>query len=157
MRAEKRQPSGWSVRTSALALVHRYVVCVAGAGVDLAWTGDFELGVFHHFHPLGHPARGTGYDKHDGKGVGWYAEGFVDEARVEVHVGVELAAGEVVVVERALLQLDGDVQERALFVGGLEDFVEVAAVAPASRGLCRAGCARAGCGAVLVLRGSPGQ
>ena len=44
--------------------------------------------------------------------VGRDAQRLVDQARVEVDVRVELALGEVLVVERALLELDGDVELR---------------------------------------------
>src|SRR5215204_5480429 len=119
--------------TGALALVYRHIVYVAGAGVDLARTGDLELGVVHHLHPLGHPTRGAGYGEHDGEGVCRYTQGFVDEAGVEVDVGIEFAAREVVVVERPLFELDRDVEQRALLVRGLEHLVDVAADDPGPR------------------------
>src|ERR671912_2265620 len=119
--------------TSALALVYRHVVYVTGACVDLARTGDLEFGIIYHLHPLGHPTRGAWYGEHDGEGVRRYPEGFVDEPRVEVYVGIELAAREVVVVERPVFELDGDVEQRALLVRGLEHLVDVAADDPGSR------------------------
>src|SRR5215210_8939608 len=119
--------------TSALALVDRYVVYIAGTGVDLARAGDLEFGVVYHLYPLGHPARGAGYGEHHGEGVGGDPERFVDESRVEVDVGIELAAREVVVVERPLFELDGDVEQRALFVRGLEHLVDMPADDPGPR------------------------
>src|SRR5215213_10333984 len=119
--------------TGASALVYRHVVYVTGACVDLARTGYPEVGVVDHLHPLGHPTRGAWYGEHDGEGVRRYPEGFVDEARVEVDVGIELAAREVVVVERLLFELDGDVEQRALLVRGLENLVDVAADDPGPR------------------------
>src|ERR671910_1329075 len=119
--------------TSALALVYRHVVYVTGACVDLARTGDLEFGIIYHLHPLGHPTRGAWYGEHDGEGVRRYPEGFVDEPRVEVYVRIELAAREVVVVERGLFELDGDVEQRALLVRGLEHLVDVAADDPGPR------------------------
>src|SRR5215213_4445779 len=117
----------------ASAFVYRHVVYVTGACVDLARTGYPELGVVDHLHPLGHPTRGAWYGKHDGERVRRYPEGFVDEARVEVYVGIKLAAREVVVVERLLFELDGDVEQRALLVRGLENLVDVAADDPGPR------------------------
>src|SRR5215203_4489327 len=119
--------------TGALALVYRHVVYVAGAGVDLARTGDLELGVIHHLHPLRHPTGGAGYGEHDGEGVRGYPQGFVDEAGVEVYIGIELAARKVFVIERPLFELDGDVEQRALLVRGLEHLVDVAADDPGPR------------------------
>src|SRR5918911_4055465 len=113
--------------TCSLSLAYGHVVDVAGSGVDLARTGDLEFGVVDHLHPLGHPAGGTRYGEHHGEGVGRDVERLVDEPRVVVHVRVELAAGEVLVVERPLLELDGYVKERALLVRGLEHLVNVAA------------------------------
>ena len=40
------------------------------------------------------------------------AHGLVDEARVEVHVRVELPLHEVLVLEGDALELEGDVEER---------------------------------------------
>src|SRR5919112_829624 len=117
----------------ASALLYWHVVHVTGACVDLARTGDLELGIVHHLHPLGHPARGAWYGEHDGERVRRYPQGFVDETRVEVYVGIELAAREVVVIERALFELDGDVEQRALLVRGLQHLVDVAADDPGPR------------------------
>src|SRR5918994_3467965 len=119
--------------TSALALVYRHVVYVTGACVDLARTGDLEFGIIYHLHPLGHPTRGAWYGEHDGEGVRRYPEGFVDEPRVEVYVRIELAAREVIVVERPVFELDGDVEQRALLVRGLQHLVDVAADDPGAR------------------------
>src|SRR3712207_7080423 len=57
-------------------------------------TGYPELGVVDHLHPLGHPTRGAWNGEHDGEGIRRYPEGFVDEARVEVYVGIELRSEE---------------------------------------------------------------
>src|SRR4030095_7770761 len=92
LRSRRADKARSAVPTSALALVDRYVVCVAGACVDLARGGDLGFGVVYCLHPLGHPARGAGYGEHYGEGVGGDPERFVDEARVEVDVGIELAA-----------------------------------------------------------------
>src|SRR5918999_1209701 len=129
----KAEAAGQSVLTGALALVYWHVIYFAGAGIDLARTGDLELGVVDHLHPLGHPTRSAWYGEHDGEGVRRYPEGFVDEARVEVDVGIELAAREVVVVQRLLFELDGDVEQRALLVRGLEHLVDVPADDPGPR------------------------
>ena len=50
------------------------------------------------------------------------AHGLVDQARVEVDVGVEVARGEVLVGQGDLLELEGDVQQRIL-AGDLEHLV----------------------------------
>src|SRR5919112_5751091 len=129
----KAEAAGRSVLTGALALVYWHVIYFAGAGIDLARTGDLELGVVDHLHPLGHPTRSAWYGEHDGEGVRRYPEGFVDEARVEVDVRIELAARGVVVVQRLLFELDGDVEQRTLLVRGLENLVDVAANDPGPR------------------------
>jgi hypothetical protein len=60
--------------------------------------------------------------KSTGNHVQREAHRLVDEARVEVDVRVELALDEVLVLERDLLELDGDVDERVL-ADRVEDLV----------------------------------
>ena len=57
------------------------------------------------------PARGSRYREYHGEHVGREAHGFQDDAGVEVDIRVELAADEVVVLERDLLELYGDLEQ----------------------------------------------
>jgi threonine synthase len=70
----------------------------------------------------GRASRRRGGCEQDGEHLDREAHRLVDEARVEVDVRVELALDEVLVVERDLLELEGDVEERVL-AGDGEDVV----------------------------------
>src|SRR4051812_15040955 len=96
------------------APVYSDVLALALAGVDLARPRDFLLGVDDHLQPLGDPPARAPDREHDREHRDRQVEGLVEQARVEVDVRVELARGEVVVVERALLELGGDLEQRAL-------------------------------------------
>src|SRR5215210_1753608 len=98
-----------------------------GAGVDLAGTGDPELLVVHQFQPLSRPAGGPSYGEHHGECARRDTHRLVDDPRPVVDVRVELAAGEVLVVEGSLLELYSDIEQRALFIRRLQDLVHVAA------------------------------
>ena len=80
-------------------------------GVHLTRTGD-ALGSVVHFQPLGDPARQAADGEHDGEHVRRDAHGAVDDAAVEVDVRVELAGDEVLVLQRDVLDLLGDVEQR---------------------------------------------
>src|SRR5690349_7098944 len=105
---------------TVLALVERDVVPRALARVDLARAGDLLLLVLHELEPLGDPAGRAPDREHDREHRDRQPQRLVDEARVEVHVRVELARDEVVVLERDALELGRDVDERVA-PGDLED------------------------------------
>ena len=68
------------------------------------------------------PAGRAGDGEEDREHVGGEVHGRVDETRVKVNVGVEVASDEVLVAEGDALKLKGNVQERG-FAGDLKDFV----------------------------------
>ena len=72
--------------------------------------------------PVRQPARRAGDGEQHREHLDREAHGLVDEAGVEVDVGVELAADEVVVGQRDLFELERDVEQRVL-AGDLEDLV----------------------------------
>src|SRR5262249_37603585 len=78
----------------ALAVGDRRVLELALAGVDLPRPGDFGLRVFPHLRPLGDPAGGPRDREDPPEHVWWDLHRLVDDPRVEVDVGVELARGE---------------------------------------------------------------
>ena len=71
---------------------------------------------------MGKPSGGTRDGEQHGEHGHGEAERLVDQAGVEVDVRVQLAADEVVVAERRLFELQGDVEQRVL-TGDLEDVV----------------------------------
>ena len=98
------------------------VVARALARVDLARAGDLLLLVLDHLEPLGDPAARARDREQDGEHADRHAQRLVDQARVEVDVRVELALDEVVVLERDLLELERDLQQR-VDARDLEDLV----------------------------------
>ena len=76
-----------------------------------------------HFLPVGDPAGQTADGKHHGKHVRRDAHRAVENARVEVHVRVELARDEVVVLQGGFFELDGNVQQRVVHVLAFEHLV----------------------------------
>ncbi len=61
---------------------------------------------------MGDPADSTRQGEDDGEHAGRNADGLEDDARVEVHVRVQVALGEVRIVEGDLFQLHGQIQLR---------------------------------------------
>src|SRR3954451_24089695 len=114
------------------ALVDRHVLALALARVDLARTRDLAALGRDHLEPLGHPAGCARNREHHREHLDRDVQCLVDQARVEVDVRVELALGEVVVVERALLQLDRDVELR-VHARDLEDLLDVLLDDPGAR------------------------
>src|SRR4051794_21302208 len=106
------------------ALVDRHVLALALARVDLARTRDLAALGRDHLEPLGHPAGCARNREHHREHLGRDVQRLVDEPGVEVDVRVELALGEVVVVECALLELDRDVELR-VHARDLEDLLDV--------------------------------
>src|SRR5687768_15372999 len=94
-------------------------LALARPGVDLAGTSDALIVVVHELEPLRDPTGGAGDREDHREHVGGDSERLVDQPRVVVDVRVELALGEVLVVHRPLLQLDGDLELGAL-AGDLE-------------------------------------
>src|SRR5437016_1895112 len=100
----------------------RDVLALARADIELARPGDLLLGVVDHLLPLRQPARGPGDRKEHGEHLDREAHRLVDQAGVEVDVGIELAGDEVLVLERDPLELPRDGQER-IRPGHLEGLV----------------------------------
>ena len=92
------------------------------AGIDLAWTGDFLLGIVDHFLPLRQPSGGAGDGEQHGEHLRPEAHGLVDDAGVEIDVGIELAFDEVLVFQRDALELQGDF-ELGVVAGDFKDLV----------------------------------
>ena len=95
------RPAGvWIV--SDLALGQRRDVATDRAGEQLAWAADFVLGVADHFVQLCDPADGACQGKNAGEQVHRDADGALNDAGVEVHIGVELALEDDYFVQRKL-------------------------------------------------------
>src|SRR5271168_4239616 len=66
---------------------------------DLTGTGDFLFSVAQHFLPLRQPADGAGDGEEHGEHFWLEAHCLVNDAGVEIHVGVELPRHEVIVFQ----------------------------------------------------------
>src|SRR5262245_44063294 len=89
---------------SALALGDRDEIPARRAVVELARTADLVLGIADHLLPLRDPPHGAREREDAGEHRHGDAERALHYAGVEVNVRVELAAHEVVVLERDLLE-----------------------------------------------------
>jgi hypothetical protein len=63
------------------------------------------------FFPLGDPAGHSADGEHDGEHVYRQADGFHDDAAVEIDIGVEFAFDEIGVFLREVFEFAGDVEE----------------------------------------------
>src|SRR5688572_9164887 len=97
-----------------LPLFPRDVGAPRRPGIDLTRAGDLLLRVEQHLFPLRDPAGGARNSEEHREHLHRKAHRLIDQARVEIDVGVELAADEVIVFERDPLELECDVEERVL-------------------------------------------
>src|ERR1035441_5289155 len=104
------------------AIGHGHEVAYFLAGVHLARTRDLGVGVLQHFLPLRQPADGARNAEQHGELIRGETHRLVDDTRVEIHVGVELAFDEVLVREGDLLQCQGDI-DLGMAARHLEDFL----------------------------------
>ena len=100
-----------------LAAVHGHVVALGGAVVDLSGPPDALGRVGDHLAVLGDPARQAPQGEQGREHLRGEAHRLVDEAGVEVDVRVEAARDEVLVAQRRLLQLHGDLELAVAVVG----------------------------------------
>ena len=113
-------PGTWSLHLPPL--LDRHVIPLVVAQIHLPRAGDLLLGIRDHFQPLGQPARGAAQREQHREHVGREAHRLVDDAAVEVHVGIELAGDEVLVVQRHFLQRHRHVDQR-IGAGDLKDVI----------------------------------
>src|SRR5439155_9762385 len=93
------------------APVDRHELPPGGAGVELARPADLVFGVADHLLPLGDPAYGARQREDAGEHRHGDAEGALHDPRIEVHVRVELALDEIIVLERDFLQREGELEQ----------------------------------------------
>src|SRR6266571_5734518 len=91
--------------------VDRHKLPPCGAGVELARPADLVLRVADHLLPLGDPAYRARQREDAGEHRYRDAEGALHDARIEIHVRVELALDEILVLERDLLQREGELEQ----------------------------------------------
>src|SRR6266404_6778729 len=94
-----------------LPLVSRFHVALGRSLVELARPADLVLGIGDHLLPLRDPAHGAREREDAGEHRHRDAERALHDAGVEVDVRVELAADEIIVLERDLLERNGQLEE----------------------------------------------
>ena len=94
------------------------------ADINLARALELEARIFAGFFPVRDPAGQTSEREHHGEHLLGDADGAVDDAAVEIHVGVEVARQEILVVQAVILKLMRDVEQRVI---DLELFEQVVA------------------------------
>src|SRR5688572_13966704 len=104
------------------AALHWLERALGRPGVYLPGTGDLLLLVGDHLLPLREPSRGPAQREEHREVIGGVPHRLIDQAGVEVHVGVELPLDEVLVLESDPLELERDLQLRVQ-PGLLEDVV----------------------------------
>src|SRR5271155_3933023 len=89
----------WRV-ASSVPLCDRQIAARRRAGEKLARPADFHVRVLDHLGPLRDPADRARDREQRGEHRGWKAHRLQDDARIEIDVGVQLAADEIIIVER---------------------------------------------------------
>src|SRR5882672_12889877 len=88
------------------APVDRHELPPGGPGVELARPADLVFGVADHLLPLRDPALGARQREDTGEHRHRDAERALHDPRIEIDVRIQLAADEVLILERNLLQRD---------------------------------------------------
>src|SRR5271155_957206 len=94
------------------AMIERDVAAQIVAQIYLARPGDFLLVVQQHFFPLRDPSRSARNRKQHGEHGHRESHRLVDEAGIEVHVGIEATRDEVFVLERDAFAFERDINQR---------------------------------------------
>ena len=79
------------------AIFNRHIIPRRCAVVNLAWPGNFGRPVFVHFLLLGNPTGQASECKNDGEHVFGNSDRPVDDAAVEIDVGIEFLIYEIIV------------------------------------------------------------
>src|ERR1700728_3344413 len=108
-----------------LSLVDRLIVPLSGAGIELARAADPHVRIGNHLLPMRDPAGSARDGEQHGEHGARYPQGAIDDARIEVDVGIELARHEILVLERDLLELQGELEQR---MAGASELLEHAIV-----------------------------
>src|SRR3990172_7805419 len=103
---------------------HRHERALAMARVKLARASDLLLRIRNHLGPLRDPADGAREGEDRREHADRNAERLVNDARIEIHVGVEFAAHEILVLERYFLERHRQLEQLVVFQTELiENFV----------------------------------
>src|SRR5258708_12525171 len=109
-------------RCFVAGLLDRNVMASMVSKVDLAWPRNFLLGIEEHLFPLRDPAGSARNREQNGKHGHRETHRLINQAGVEIHVGIELALDEVFVFQGDPFAFEGDFEERVL-AHQIENFV----------------------------------
>src|SRR5437879_315028 len=104
------------------ALIDRNVMPRVVAKVDLAGPRNFLLGIEEHLFPLCDPAGSARNREQHGKHGHRETHRLINQAGVEIHVGIQLALDEVFIFEGDSFAFEGDFEQRIL-AHQIENFV----------------------------------
>src|SRR5260370_7103803 len=90
--------------------------------VDLSWPRNFLLGVEEHLFPLGDPPGSARNREQDRKHGHRETHRLINEAGIEIHVGIEFAFDEVIVLEGDAFAFESNFEKRVL-AHKLENFI----------------------------------
>src|SRR5438477_8193965 len=96
------------------ALIDRNVVARIVSEVNLPGPGNFLLGIQKHLFPLRDPPGSPRNREQHGEHGHWEAHRLINEAGIEIHVGVEFPLHKVIVFQSDALALQSDFEERVL-------------------------------------------
>src|SRR5260370_2503541 len=109
---ERYEPVKPVVRTGESgALIYDHVGAVLVTDVDLARARDFLFGIEQHLFPLSDPSAGTRNGEEHGEHGDGEAHGLIDQAGIEIDIGIELAADEVFVLQGDSLDLESEIEQ----------------------------------------------
>src|SRR5437660_5848792 len=121
-----RRYAKW-IRRFLTALIDRNVVARIVSEVNLAGPGNFLLGIQKHLFPLRDPPGSPRNREQHGEHGHWKTHRLINEAGIEIYVGVEFAFHEIIVFQSDALALQSDFEERVLahelkhFIGDVLD------------------------------------
>src|SRR5713226_8425804 len=110
------------LRCFLAALFDRNVMTRVMAEVDLAWPRNFLLVIEEHLFPLGDPTGSARNREQDRKHGHRETHRLINEAGIEIHVGIEFAFDEVIVLEGDAFAFESNFEKR-VFAHELENFI----------------------------------
>src|SRR5580692_8468927 len=108
--ATKGEPRAKSECAKRLAaMVEGYITARVVTQIHLPGPGNFLFGIEQHFFPLRNPARRARDREEDREHRRRESHRLIDEARVEVHVGIEATRDEVFILEGDAFAFERDI------------------------------------------------
>src|SRR5690606_38882784 len=117
---ESRFSCSWAKFLSA-AVRDLDVVSLRRAGVELARPTDLHRRIGNHFLPVRDPPDGPSERKHHGEHRLRNADRAVDDARVKIHVRIQLALDEILVLQCDLFELQRKLEQRIVRLAELRE------------------------------------